>query len=339
MAAELYLGIRILPVVCAVGNSKLRSEVCLALCVIPSASRGLVFWHRARVTSRASVRLISLAQLRPESKRRSHGDPDNVSGHLYRRAAEGSTHTITAAPTSVTVFVSYTHPLKTQQFNTPIELFSFTDYQRYFGGFFTNEYFDAEAALFGDVARAVNQFFLNGGAVAWVVGLQASNNQQLGNAASDLAQFTQLADLEQAGVYSFPTSPTYSYPGLTLTIGPLSFFPLELTDSNHQLRITITNCQNNASGGGDNTADIAITYAPPHSSPLAGTGGLAETYRQVSAFPFTGAGGTPSITPGKPNPNYILTRINGVSSLVNVVIDSAGAALQPTSNTALASFP
>ena len=60
------------------------------------------------------------------------------------------------APTSITVFVGYTHPFKTQVFNKPVELFSFTDYERYFGGFFRNEFFDAEAALFGDVALTHN---------------------------------------------------------------------------------------------------------------------------------------------------------------------------------------
>jgi phage tail sheath protein FI len=257
---------------------------------------------------------------------------------IYIEELPSSTHTITAAPTSVTVFVGYTHPFKTQQFNTPVELFSFTDYQRYFGGFFRNEYFDAEAALFGDVAQAVNQFFLNGGADAWVVGLQSQKNTQLQTALSDWQAFSQLVDQQENGVFSFPSTPAYSYPGVTLTIGPLSFFPIEMSDSNHQMQITITNVQSNASGGGDNTADITITYAPPQSSPLAGTGGLAETYRQVSAFPYTGPGGTPSLTPGKPNPNFVLTRINNASALVNVVINSAGTPFQQTSAAAPAVF-
>jgi uncharacterized protein len=92
---------------------------------------------------------------------------------IYIEAVPRSAHTITAAPLSVTVFVGYTHPFKTQQFNKPFELPSFTDYDRVFGGFFHNEYFDAEAALFGDVHQAVCRFFLNGGVDTWAVGIAA----------------------------------------------------------------------------------------------------------------------------------------------------------------------
>src|SRR5208283_3329712 len=44
--------------------------------------------------------------------------------------------------------------------------FSFNDYQTYFGPLFSSGLVDAS------LPRAVYQFFLNGGSVAWVVGLQ-----------------------------------------------------------------------------------------------------------------------------------------------------------------------
>src|SRR5262245_22016604 len=91
---------------------------------------------------------------------------------IYIEEIQSSAHTITAAPTSIAVFVGYTHPFKTVQFNKPIELFSFTDYERWFGGFFRSTLYDSEADHFGDVAQAVNQFFLNGGSDAYVIGLQ-----------------------------------------------------------------------------------------------------------------------------------------------------------------------
>jgi hypothetical protein len=82
----------------------------------------------------------------------------------------GPAHLITAAPTSIAVFAGYTHPQKTQQFGRPVELFSFADYERAFGGFFRSVVFDAEImappfgkGLFGDLAQAVSQFFANGG--------------------------------------------------------------------------------------------------------------------------------------------------------------------------------
>ena len=54
---------------------------------------------------------------------------------IYIEEIPSSTHTITAAPTNIAVFAGYTHPLKTKSFGKPVRLFSFTDYEREFGGF------------------------------------------------------------------------------------------------------------------------------------------------------------------------------------------------------------
>ena len=71
---------------------------------------------------------------------------------IYIEEVPSSVHTISAAPTSITVFVGYTHPFKTRLPSKPIELFGIADYERWFGGSFRNAAFDAEAASFGDVA-------------------------------------------------------------------------------------------------------------------------------------------------------------------------------------------
>ena len=88
---------------------------------------------------------------------------------IYIQELVSNSHTITAAPTSVTVFVGYTHPFKTPpaSFAQAIEIFSPQDYQRQFGGQFSVDW------LADDVGQAVNEFFLNGGTTAYVVGLQA----------------------------------------------------------------------------------------------------------------------------------------------------------------------
>jgi phage tail sheath protein FI len=90
---------------------------------------------------------------------------------IYIEELPSLTHSVTPAPTSVTVFVGYTHPFKTPSanFNTPQEIFSFTDYQQNFGGFF-----DLGDWLPDYMGNALNQFFLNGGADAWVVGIPTS---------------------------------------------------------------------------------------------------------------------------------------------------------------------
>ena len=91
---------------------------------------------------------------------------------VYIEELPSTSHTITPASTSVAAFVGYTHPLKTPQSSaTPappapaIQLFSFADYQNNFGGFFDSPW------LPDYVGPAVFQFFLNGGATAYVVGL------------------------------------------------------------------------------------------------------------------------------------------------------------------------
>jgi hypothetical protein len=84
---------------------------------------------------------------------------------IYIEELPSSTHTIVAAPTSVTVFVGYSDPFKTPEanFNKALEIFSFTDYEREFGGFFSSDRVD------NSLPNAVNEFFLNGGSDAFVV--------------------------------------------------------------------------------------------------------------------------------------------------------------------------
>jgi len=139
---------------------------------------------------------------------------------IYIEELPASTHTITAAPTSVTVFAGYTHPFKTKSFNKAVELFSFTDYEREFGGLYQSDAIDA------NVAYAVNQFFLNGGSDAIVVGLL------LGNAAAGTA------DLDET----------------------IQFTAREPTDK-VTMTVTINNVQDSAPNANDKIiADIIITY-------------------------------------------------------------------------------
>src|SRR5258708_24428991 len=86
---------------------------------------------------------------------------------IYIEELPSSAHTITAAPTSITVFVGYTHPFKTKaaNFGQAIEVFSYADYEREFGGSYESGLIDS------NVADAVNMFFLNGGSDAIIVGL------------------------------------------------------------------------------------------------------------------------------------------------------------------------
>src|SRR6202012_1224806 len=85
---------------------------------------------------------------------------------VYIQELPSLVHSITPAPTAIAVFVGYTHPFLTKQPGTAIEIASFPAYQATFGGFspcpWEPDY----------VGQAVNQFFQNGGATCYVVGLQ-----------------------------------------------------------------------------------------------------------------------------------------------------------------------
>jgi uncharacterized protein len=156
---------------------------------------------------------------------------------IYIEELPSSARTITAAPTSVAVFIGYTHPFKTkpENFNKAVQIFNFTEYEREFGGLYNSGLIDAS------VAYAVNQFFLNGGSVAYVIGLKAQ--------------------YRDSGGVPLPINEP------TATVGTGStgivFKALEPTDQT-SMQVTV---KPNTVG---DAADITITY-----------GSRAETYREV----------------------------------------------------------
>lgn len=85
---------------------------------------------------------------------------------LYIQELQSNSHAVVPSPTSVAAFIGYSHPYKTQAFGVAQEIFSFSDFETYFGGLYASGLIDSA------LARAVYQFFLNGGSTAYVVGLQ-----------------------------------------------------------------------------------------------------------------------------------------------------------------------
>jgi phage tail sheath protein FI len=181
---------------------------------------------------------------------------------LYIEELPSNARTITAAPTSITVIVGYTHPFKTRDFGRAVQVFSFADYEREFGGLYTS------GALQNFVAHAVNNFFLNGGSNAYVVGLEPLPRRVDGSVITDLA-----------GGH---------FPQAEATLGGVVFSGLEPTDQ-IEMTVTIDNLQN-----GGSIADITIGY-----------GTRAETFRGVTLSTADTV-------------NFIETRLNGVSTLVEV---------------------
>jgi phage tail sheath protein FI len=177
---------------------------------------------------------------------------------IYIEEILSNSHTITAAPTSVTVFVGYTHPFKTkpQHYGEAVQIFSFTDYEREFGGLFGVDW------LADDVGRAVFQFFGNGGAVAYVVALQPTVNLLSGT--------------------STPLAP----PSLTIgtTASGIVFTGREPVDAQHALTVSVINVRATVDSGALDLADVTIGY-----------GARTETFRRVTlnaAPPAADAGNT-----------------------------------------------
>jgi uncharacterized protein len=196
---------------------------------------------------------------------------------IYIQEMPLSTHTITPSPTSIAAFVGYTHPWKTPvaNFGQAIQIFSFTDYETNFGGLYTCGYFTS------DVARAVYEFFQNGGTNAYVVGLQAealttggTSLGNFGNLSTDINFTTTILPTGIAGV------------GFALTASePCDIIPMVAT---------VTNIRQSG-GAAYDTFDLTITY-----------GTRVEVYRGLSLSIAVGAAGS------------LDKLINGVSSLVTV---------------------
>jgi phage tail sheath protein FI len=204
---------------------------------------------------------------------------------VYIQELPSLAHTIQPAPTSIAVFVGYTHPFRTLQYNTAVPLFSFADYQTNFGGFFSSPW------LPDYVGHAVFQFFNNNGPMCYVVGLPAQDYYE-----------------------STGTPPTLQSQGLvtaadievTCVGGDITFTALQPvgteSDAGTPMQVTLSNFQSSdptASPPPLDTADIVISY-----------GTTAETYRKVTIVNTTTA-----------PQNYITTALQN-SNLVSVQLSS-----------------
>ena len=161
------------------------------------------------------------------------------------------------------------------------------------------------------MASAVNQFFLNGGTQAYVVGLlpSALNNIWIG---SSLGPGAVGPEIITSGN---PPGSIVSVTGASLDVDGLTFTALEITDENFVMTLTVRPILSSVSPPGSPQADVIITYGPapaPQPGVQVSVGTVTETYRRVNLIPG--------------DPNYIETRIgtatNPVSALVTVTVGS-----------------
>jgi Bacteriophage tail sheath protein len=187
---------------------------------------------------------------------------------IYVQELPNLNHSITAAPTSVTVFVGYSHPFRTPQanFGVPLEIFSFQDYVNYFGGFF-----EFNPWLPDYLGNAVFQFFQNGGSDAWVVALQAT--EFLDGKGSPITAGQGNATLSAAEA-TFNAGPADAPDSVTVTL--TSQQPGGIDQGNDNAlsgiltQVQFLNVRQSAGSSVNDTADIVITQ-----------GTTAETYRGI----------------------------------------------------------
>jgi uncharacterized protein len=171
---------------------------------------------------------------------------------VYIQELPSLVHTVQPAPTSIAVFVGYTHPFLTEQYLTAVPLFSFTDYEVKFGGFFSSPWQPDY------VGQAVFQFFQNGGSSCYVVGLQAKNYYDPSKPGADQGT---VAAASAAVFTGDSVTFTARQPVGILASGSAAAagIPMQLAISNLQ-KTTASN----------DTADIVISY-----------GTTVETYRRI----------------------------------------------------------
>ena len=219
---------------------------------------------------------------------------------IYIEELPSLSHSVTPAPTSITVFIGYTHPFQTPaaNFGTPVEIFGPGDYQANFGGSF-----DLNPWLPDYLGNAVFQFFENGGNHAWVVGLKTTGFVDAsGNPVKD-AQGNQIT-LSPAAI-TFDISPSAAPSTVTVTLTARQPGGIDTANNNAAsgtpTRVQLANQKKSSAAATDNDiADIIITY-----------GILSETYRAVAA-------------------KDIATSL-GQSALVTVTVNRAAASDEPGS--------
>jgi uncharacterized protein len=208
---------------------------------------------------------------------------------VYIEELPSSNYAVTAAPTSVTVFIGFTNPFwivpstgQAPVWNTAVEVQSFSDYTFQFGGFFTSPW------LPDYVGQAVSQFFSNGGSDAYVVAVQPP---------------TDYMDPST----SPPTATSVAVSAATASASELSDFtfkaiqPVGQDSKGNGLTMTVAITNLTQTSAADDTADITIAY-----------GTRVETYRRVVITP-----------PDSSLPSPVVTAINGKSQLVWVTAPSS----------------
>jgi len=216
---------------------------------------------------------------------------------VYIQELPSAVHPITGVATSIGAFVGYT---ARGIDNRAEQIFSFSDYERLFGGLASNS----------ELSYAVQQFFNNGGTQAWVVRTPATaEGAAAANVVFETLTFFALSsgtwadgqlliDVDYNGLSHTPPADVTAF-NLTITDlvdGTVETFPnvsLQNTQSNY-----IANVVNDPDNGSQLVNVIVPTVAPTTAPPVTGVIGTALTIANVN----TALGGAATATTA--NNNY-----------------------------------
>jgi len=178
---------------------------------------------------------------------------------IYIQELPSTSHSVTAAPTAVTVFVGYTNPFwlaapeaTPPPFGQATEVQSFAEYAALFGGFFSCPW------LTDYVGHAVYQFFLNGGSDAYIVGIETK------------AVEAPTASLMASGTTGAGGTGGSTGTGFTFTALQPTGTPASGSTPAQGMPMTVALSNVITTAASDDTADVTIVY-----------GTTVETYRRL----------------------------------------------------------
>jgi len=190
---------------------------------------------------------------------------------VYIEELPSANHAVTPAPTSVTVFIGYSNPFweisgvpkrESPPFGSAVEIHSFAEYEAAFGGFFYSPWVPDY------LGQAVFQFFLNGGATAYVVALKAE-------------KYVATKKGKETEVAVKPATAALGKAGTLITLNALQPVGAPASSESPQLGLLMTITVShptkvpyiNAKGVEEQVegADLVLEY-----------GGTVETYRQLA---------------------------------------------------------
>ena len=180
---------------------------------------------------------------------------------VYIQELPSPVHTIAAVATSITAFVGYT---ARGIDNRAEQLFSFSDYERLFGGLASDS----------ELSYAVQQFFQNGGAEAWVVrvpkhgatGAQVvfSNMTFTALSSGAWANGKVLLDVDYQGVNQTSDATAFNLTITDLTTNTVEYFPnLSLNPAKSNYVVAIINDPDN----GSQIVNVAMKSPAPTTPP------------------------------------------------------------------------